>query len=685
MRTRLSICLYIAAVAATLAAQANQGDARQQAQPTFRSGANYVRVDMYATVDGQPVGDLRQEEVEILEDGVPQPIEAFEHVVVRPVTVQESRNEPDGLQASREAAADPRARLFVIFLDTYHTTLVGSASIRQPLVGFLERALGPDDLVALVTPEMAASEMTFGRKTTVIADVLREEWWGRRADRTNEDPKEFLYRTCAARQQLGGGVAEEMIGRRREKLTLDALEDLLVHTAGLREGRKAVVVVTEGWLLYEPKPDLAKVNPEVGPARPEVFRPPVRPPSAAPETGTLDQPALIECEADRNMLAFVDHPRRLREIGEEANRGNVTFYPVHPRGLVVFDSDISQNVPIAQDSANLRTRLDSMRALAIDTDGDALVNTNNIASGLKRIADDLSSYYLIGYYSTNSKLDGRFREITVRVKRPGVRVRARRGYRGRTAEEVISRAAAEDPARAAITDALNSVASLNARSTFRVRPSAWSRLDGDAVAGAVWLVGELDYRTRRELAWTAGAQADITVLAADGTQVAAQRIEVPAGEGSFAAQLPESGTLPAGDYAVSIRLRPESGSDLALTDTVRVVIPDRPAALGEAVLWRRGPSTGPRYLRTADPRFQRNERLRLEMATSAEGAPTARLLDRAGKALQVPVQTSLRADAQTGLRWVVADATLAPLAAGDYAVEVSLGEARQVTGFRVVP
>jgi hypothetical protein len=399
---------------------------------------------------------------------------------------------------------------------------------------------------------------------------------------------------------------------------------------------------------------------------------------------------LIECEADLNALALVDHQQRLREIGEEANRGNVTFYPVHPRGLVAFDAGVDgpinqPQVSLQQDAANLRTRLDSMRALAIDTDGDALVNTNNIAGGLQRIADDLSSYYLAGYYSTNAKLDGRFREITVRVKRPGVRVRARRGYRGRTAEEVISRAAAEDPARAAITNALNSVASLNARSTFRVRPSAWSRTVGDAVAGAAWLVGELDYRTRRELAWTAGAQADITVLAADGTQVAAQRLEVPAGEGSFAVQLPESGTLPAGEYAVAIRLRPESGSDLVMSDTVRVIIPDRAAPLGEAVLWRRGPSTGPRYLRTADPRFQRNERLRLEMATLSDLPLDGRLLDRAGKALQVPVQLSLRTDEATGLRWAVADAMLAPLAAGDYAIEVTQGEDKQVTGFRVVP
>ena len=100
-------------------------------------------------------------------------------------------------------------------------------------------------------------------------------------------------------------------------------------------------------------------------------------------------------------------------------------------------------------------------------------------------------------------------------------------------------------------------------------------------------------------------------------------------------------------------------------------------------MWRRGPSTGPKYVKTADPRFQRSDRMRLEFATSANGA-TARLLDRAGKPLQVPVQVTERTDAD-GIRWIVADVTLAPLAASDYAIEVSAGGASQITGFRVNP
>src|SRR4029078_2149571 len=87
----------------------------------------------------------------------------------------------------------------------------------------------------------------------------------------------------------------------------------------------------------------------------------------------------------------------------------------------------SAPVPLEVDLARLRARTEMLRTLADGTDGVAVVNTNDLGGAMKRIVDDLSNYYLLGYYSTG-RLDGRFHPISVRVKRPGVRVRARRGY-----------------------------------------------------------------------------------------------------------------------------------------------------------------------------------------------------------------------------------------------------------------
>jgi hypothetical protein len=133
-----------------------------------------------------------------------------------------------------------------------------------------------------------------------------------------------------------------------------------------------------------------------------------------------------------------------------------------------------------------------------------------------------------------------------------------------------------------------------------------------------------------------------------------------------------------------VRLTSTADTGQTLSDTARVVL-NQSTTLGEAVLWRRGPTTGLQHRPTADPRFLRSERVRLELPTSAPGPATARLLDRNGKPLNVPVQVTEREDASSTFRWIVVDAALAPFAPGDYAIEVTQGTAKQVTGLRIVP
>ena len=126
MRTSLGICLLAFAVAGVGAQTPAQDPAPQR--PTFRGGINYVKVDMYAsTRDGKPITDLQRDEIELLEDGKPQTVKDFEHVRVATNVPQDRRIEPNTVTESREMAADSRARVFVIFLDTYHTTIEGSA------------------------------------------------------------------------------------------------------------------------------------------------------------------------------------------------------------------------------------------------------------------------------------------------------------------------------------------------------------------------------------------------------------------------------------------------------------------------------------------------------------------------------------------------------------------------------
>src|SRR6185295_837724 len=176
MSTLTKSGVVILAAAATLA----QAPA-QVPGPTFRTEANYVRVDAYPTRNGAPITDLTRDDFEILEVGQPQAIEQFERVVVRSAGPQESRIEPNTVAESRSMLESSRARVLVLFLDVYHVDVAASHNIRKPLVSALDRVIGPDDLIGVMTPEMSPTDIAFARKTTTIDGFLERYWhWGER-------------------------------------------------------------------------------------------------------------------------------------------------------------------------------------------------------------------------------------------------------------------------------------------------------------------------------------------------------------------------------------------------------------------------------------------------------------------------------------------------------------------------
>jgi VWFA-related protein len=439
--------------------------------PRFRGGTNFVQVDVFVTHDGVPVQNLSAGEFEVFEDNAPQKIATFEHIVVPPAGPQAERVEPTSVTAANQLAGDPHRRVFVVFLDTYHVSVVGSHRIKEPLINLLTDIVGVDDLVGVMTPEMSPSEITFGRKTQVIEEGLRKNWaWGMRHS-VRIDEYEQKYDTCFP-PLLYSSLARELIDRRRERTVLESLNDLILHIASIREGRTAVIAVTDGWLLYRPSQSLTtlRVNPATGTTEPVPGSPP---PVGVGRGGTLtntqnkDQfpDEQTECDRDRMNLAMMDNEKYFRDLFGDAGRANVSFYPVDPRGLSSFDLELPPIYPadVVLDHAMLRGRADSLRMLAANTDGLALLDNNDLNHQLRRVAADLTSYYLVGYYSTNNRLDGRFRTIKIRAKRPGIEIRARKGYRAPTEADVASATASAAAAAAvpadtvAITDSLNTL------------------------------------------------------------------------------------------------------------------------------------------------------------------------------------------------------------------------------------
>ena len=648
--------------------------ARQQ--PTFRKDANFVRVDVFATAKGAPVRDLTLEDFEVLEDGVPQKLSSFEYVHVRTGTPQELRDEPNTIQESRDALKNPRARIFVLFLDKGQVSIDGAWHSREPLIRLVDRLMGPEDLIGVMTPEMSPAQVVFARKTSVIAGGLRDIWpWGERHT-LHRDDVEILWETCFP-WKATEDVRREMMARKRERATLEALDALALWLRDEREERKAIITVSEGWVLYKPNHDLNRLR-EIAPGVTEPMPGPqpigvgpdgrlrARPNDNFPGNGDPN-----DCWAARQSLSQIDNDRFFRDLIDRANRANASFYTIDPRGLPAFDYPMGPDKPpgVIVDAQILRNRHDNLRVLADNTDGIAVLNNNNLDPGLRRISDDLTSYYLLGYYSTNQKLDGRFRQLRVKVNRPGIDIRARRGYKAATAEEVAmaSKAAAAPPVPEAVTKARESLGAL-----ARVRPEAKLYAHAVAIAGdapTLWVAGELVKPP------AAAAPAVVTIIA-DGATTTTE-VSIAAGQRSFATAIPLKAAVKG---PIDVRVRVSPVGEIPFTDAVRI---DAVTGLSLPMMFRRGQATGNRYEPAALPQFSRTERVRFDVPKAGGASLTAaRVVGRDGTPIEVPVTLAPHGE------WLSAEVTLAALAPGDYLMELSGSaggvEQKVLAAFRVV-
>lgn len=571
MRGTLTSAAILAATALAVAAQAPQPEMAR-----FRAGANLVRIDVYASRAEAAVTDLTVDDFEVFEDNAPQKVEAFELIQPRPAVSQEQRQEPRSLTESRAMAADPAARLFVLFYDLRHVSVAGAYHANKPVFEFVNEVIGQDDMVGVMTSDMSARDLSFARRTDAMQRYFTQNWaWGQRDQLITTDPVEEQLKDCYAGLRSRTGGLDDLISRHREMKTLDALDGLVTHLGGIREERKFVVLFTEGWRLHEPDPRSA--SPVEG-AVPEGPRVGFGPGGRLTTAGRPGEPDFQACEQHRVMLAQADNHRTFQRLIERANSVNISFYPVDARGLQVYDERYAFN-RMQPTASQTNARRDALYRLAHDTDGIAIVNTNNLRGNLARIVSDTSAYYLLSYYSTNAKPDGTFRRIRVRVKKPGIDVRARPGYLAPTEAEMRA---------------------------------------GPAAAGT-----------------------------------SAERPSVPD----------------------------------AITKALAAI--DRAPSDGDLVAWRRGPTTGLSYVRSERAHYRRTERIRLEWPTDPGATWSGRVLTRLGQPLALAV-TAASPSTTPDPPPARAEVVLAPLAPGDYVVELTVQAADRAAtvsyyGFRIVP
>ncbi len=380
-------------------------------QPIFRAGINFVRVDVIVTDrQGNPVADLQQSDFEVTEDGKPQTVESFKLVKVETLPQEYTTRTIRTREDEETAAADENARIFVFFLDDYNVRLGNSMSARKPVADFVRNQLAPNDLVAVMYPLTPLDAVVLTRNhESVIRTIERFE--GRK----------FRYEARNDIEQRYVDQPTEVVERIRRQVSLSALKGLSIKLGALREGRKAIVLLSEGYTAMLPPQMRDAIAGFTGLGNPAAGNP------FAGENN-------IQEDRARNM-AEMDLQTELQLVFDAANRTNTAIYAVDPRGLSTGEFDIQDNINQRTSQEALRSTMASLQILAENTDGRAIVNRNDLAKGMEQIVRDSSAYYLVGYNSTQAPQDGKFHAIRVRIKRPGVQVRARKGYWALTAEE----------------------------------------------------------------------------------------------------------------------------------------------------------------------------------------------------------------------------------------------------------
>ncbi|HEX9366123.1 MAG TPA: VWA domain-containing protein, partial [Vicinamibacterales bacterium] len=391
-----------------------QDPVQPQRPPVIRSGINFVSVDVIVTdkKSGEVVLDMKQDDFEVREDRKPQKVETFDIVKIDAlsnggIAPKEIRSTYDEESAARE----PNVRLFILLLDDYHVRRGNDLAVKRPLVDFVQNQLAPQDMVAVMYPLTPVTALTFTRNHNSLVEAINH-FEGRKGmyEPRNEFEERYAYYPTQTVENI------------RNDVTLGALKGAAVRLGGMREGRKSIIFVSEGLTSTVP----AQLNDPIA-AMPGVGNrtPPGQDPSAANPRAE-----------SQKFFDSADLTNRMREAFDTVNRNNCSIYAVDPRGLAAFEYDVNQGVSLTTDRTNLTQSIDSLRVLADNTDGRAIVNRNDLAAGMKQIMRDASGYYLLGYTSSSAPTDGKFHTIDVRVKRPGVELRARKGYWAYTTEDV---------------------------------------------------------------------------------------------------------------------------------------------------------------------------------------------------------------------------------------------------------
>jgi VWFA-related protein len=396
----------VSALILTLVAAGLQ--AQDQRRPDFTSRVELVTTDVVVRDNnGQFIADLKKEDFEVLEDGVPQKLVSFSLThggrsyniaAPPPAPVAEGILLPPS-----RPATDAAGRIFLIFVDDLHLDFRNTGRIRDLLKQIAVELVHEGDMFGIVStgPSSIAISPTYDRRR--LDEAIKK------VSGAGLAPKDIL--------DVPQGQQGPPEVRHRAHVAFSTARDLIRELEQVHDRRKAIIYVSNG---YDLDP-FAKTRSKNDAERYGSFKNSV-------DNGDGSDPNRNDpAYRSNNQFAFADLVGELADLTRAANRANATFYTIDPRGLVGMP-DLDEKIDTMEFMEHVRSSQDSLRVLAELTGGMAVINQNDFKKALKRIDQETSDYYVLGYYSSNPDPTKKRRQIEVKVNRPGANVWNRTSY-----------------------------------------------------------------------------------------------------------------------------------------------------------------------------------------------------------------------------------------------------------------
>ena len=375
------------------------------------------RVDLVTTDvivrdnNGQFVADLNKDDFEVYEDGVKQDLVSFTlthggrifNVAAPPPPVAQ---EGIILPPSRPTN-DAAGRIFLIFVDDLHLDFRNTPRIRDLFKKIAKELVHEGDMFGIVStgPSSLAIDMTYDRKR--LDEAIKK------ISGAGLTPKDILD------VPIGQQGPPEV--RYRAHVAFSTAYDIMGKLQQVHNRRKAFIYVSNG---YDFNPFETTREKQ---AKEKYGRPSQDNDGDGNPDNNSDEYNPFLGDRTSNVFHEADLASELSELTRAANRANASIYTIDPRGLVGMP-DLDENIDMVEWQDYVRSSQDSLRVLAEQTGGIAVVNQNDFDKALKRIDNETSDYYVVGYYSSNPDPTKKRRRIEIKLKRANLNLRYRTEY-----------------------------------------------------------------------------------------------------------------------------------------------------------------------------------------------------------------------------------------------------------------